>query len=235
LEREMASRHGVPSGQVRLSVPLTFGEIVVMPALIEFQRRFPQVRLDVELSDRVVDFFEQPIDLAIRMTSEPPAAAIARKIGDDRRVLCASPAYLRAHPRPRTARDLADHDCILFAGRRAASEWGLLAAPGSSTIEAVQVRGRMRCNNTRSLHLAARAGLGIANLPLYLVRDDLQEGALVTVLDELVPGDRSIYLVYPAARFMPTAVRELVTFLVDAFAAAPQTRAVPQTGSRARR
>ena len=220
LERELASRRAEPSGVVRLTTPLLLGEALVVPALIAFQRRYPQVRVELELADRIVDFTAEPIDVAIRMAAEPPPAVVARRVGADRRVLCASPSYLRARPAPRTADALAAHDCIAFSGRRSHTEWALHQHPGGP-VAAVPVRGRLRCNSTRAIHAAALAGLGIANLPLYLVRDDLRAGALVAVLDELVPADRSIFVVYPATRHLPTAVRVLAGHLVDALTALP--------------
>jgi DNA-binding transcriptional LysR family regulator len=213
LEREVASRRAAPSGLVRMSAPLLFGELMLMPALIEFQRRFPQVRFDVELSDRVVDFFESALDLTVRMTREPPLSSVARKIGEDRRVLCASPAYLRAHPAPRVLADLEHHDCIVFSGRHSGDQWRLHPERGNPDVVSLRVRGSMRCNNTRAAHHAALAGVGIAELPLLLVRDDLRRGALLPLLDELVPAERSIYLVYLSSRMLPTAVRELLKFL----------------------
>jgi LysR family transcriptional regulator, transcriptional activator for dmlA len=218
LEREMASRRAEPSGLVRLSTPLLLGEVVVLPAVLAFQRRHPRVRVDLEASDRVVDFTEEPLDIAIRMAAEPPPAAVARRVGADRRVLCASPAYLRARGAQRA---LADHDCIAFSGRRAGTEWSLRSVPGGEAHERVEVRGRLRCNNIRSVHAAALAGMGVANLPLYLVRDDLEAGRLVAVLDDHVPADRSIYVVYPATRYLPTAVRALAGHLVDSLAGSP--------------
>jgi LysR family transcriptional activator of dmlA len=232
LEREAASRREVPAGLVRLSAPLLIGEVLLMPALQEFQRRFPRVQLDVELSDRLVDLFEHPIDLAVRMTREPPPSAVARKVGEDRRVLCASPAYLRERPAPTRVHDLLAHECIVFSGRPAGAQWRLHPEPGSAEIATLQVGGRLRCNNTRSIHGAALAGAGIAELPLYLVRDDLRRGDLVAVLPELVPAERSIYLVYLAPRFMPSAVRELVTFLAATFADAALTEPAARPGSR---
>lgn len=238
LDDEMASRRAEPSGLVRLSTPLLLGEVVILPAVLGFQRKFPRVRVDLELTDRVIDFVEEPLDVAIRMAAEPPPAAVARRVGADRRVLCASPVYLAQRPAPTTATALADHDCLVFSGRRAGTEWALRTAPGADTTERVAVRGRLRCNNIRSVHAAALAGMGIANLPLYLVREDLRAGALVAVLDELVPADRSVYVVYPASRHLPSAVRALVGHLVDTLGGAPlfatELPAAPSPG-RARR
>jgi DNA-binding transcriptional LysR family regulator len=218
LEREVASQHEVPSGLVRVSAPLLYGEVCVAPALFHLQQRLPQVNLDLELTDEVADFFARPIDLAVRVGTHPPPFAVARRVGPDRRVLCASPSYLKQHPAPRRPSDLRDHECMVFTGRKDGDTWRLRSRARSGRLIAVRVAGRLRINNTRSLYQAALAGLGIANLPHYLVADDLASGRLRAVLDELVVPERSIYVVYVASRFVPRRISEIARQLVTALA-----------------
>lgn len=220
LEREVASQHETPSGIVRVTAPLLYGEVCVAPALLALQQRLPGVQLDLELTDQVADFFARPIDIAVRMGARPPPFAVARRIGDDRRILCASPAYLKQRPAPRRPADLREHECLVFTGRKDADTWRLRSRAGSSRIVNVRVAGRLRINNTRSLHRAALAGLGVADLPHYLVAEDLAAGRLRPVLADLVVPERSIYVVYVASRFVPLRIaevaRQLVTALRDA-------------------
>jgi DNA-binding transcriptional LysR family regulator len=216
LEREVTSQHATPSGLVRVSAPLLYGEIRVAPALLAIQQRLPQVQLDLELTDQVADFFARPIDIAVRMSLRPPPFAVARRIGDDRRVLCASPAYLKQRGTPRRPADLRDHECMVFTGRKDGDAWRLRSRARSGRMLSVRVSGRLKINNTRSLYGAALDGLGIANLPHYLVADDLAAGRLRPVLDELVVPERSIYLVYVASRFIPLRISEIARQLVTA-------------------
>jgi DNA-binding transcriptional LysR family regulator len=117
--------------------------------------------------DRAVGGGAEPVG------ARPPPFAVARRIGDLRRVLCASPAYLKQRPAPRRPADLRDHECVVFTGRNDADTWRLRSRARSRRIVSVRVSGRLRINNTRSMHQAALAGLGIADLPHYLVAGDL--------------------------------------------------------------
>lgn len=216
LEREVASQHDAPSGLVRVTAPLLYGEVCVTPALLALQQRLPEVQLELELTDQVVDFFARPIDIAVRMGARPPPFSVARRVGDDRRVLCASPGYLKQRPAPRRPEDLRDHECIVFTGRQDSDTWRLRAGPRSNRIVPVRVAGRLRINNTRSMQRAALEGLGIANLPYYLVAEDLAAGRLRALFDELLTRERSIWVVYVASRFVPLRISEVARQLVAA-------------------
>lgn len=216
LEREVASQHAAPTGLVRVTAPLLYGEVCVAPALLALGERLAGVQLDLELTDQVADFFARPIDIAVRMGLHPPPFAVARRVGADRRVLCASPGYLKQRPAPRRPADLRDHECLVFTGRKDGDTWRLRSRARSSRMISVRVAGRLRINNTRSLHRAALAGHGIADLPHYLVADDLAAGRLRAVLGELVVPERSIYVVYMASRFVPLRISEVARQLVAA-------------------
>ncbi|AUX45178.1 LysR family transcriptional regulator [Sorangium cellulosum] len=218
LEREVESHDDAPRGTLRLTAPTVLGHVRVLPLVLSFQDTYPEVNVELLLNDRVVDLVEEGIDVAVRMTASPPLSFVARKLGDDARVLCASPAYLSRRGRPSHPRDLADHDCIVFlAGGAVDDTWRLKPDPRSGEVEGVRVRGRFQANNTLSLREAALAGLGIVNLPDYLVGDDLRSGRLVAVLEGLVPVERAVYAVYPQAPFVPARVRELVRHLAEGF------------------
>jgi LysR family transcriptional regulator, transcriptional activator for dmlA len=214
VEREVASQHDAPSGLVRITAPQLYGEVCVVPALLALQQRLPQVQLDLELTDQVTDFFSQPI--AIRFGARPPPFAVARRVGDDRRVLCASPGYLKQRAAPRRPDELRDHACLVFTGRKDGDTWRLRSRARSGRIVPVGIAGPLRINNTRSLYRAALDGHGIANLPHYLVADDLAAGRLRAVLDELMPSERSLWVVYVASRFVPLRISEVARQLVAA-------------------
>jgi len=214
VEQEMASRTAEPRGLLRVSASMLLGQTRVVPILLAFLQKAPQVSLDLDLTDREVDMVAERIDVAVRITADPPPAFVARRVGSLRRVLCASPAYLRAHRAPRTPAELAEHTCLLWSGQESSEVWDF--GPGSEGMptQRVRVGGRMRVSNTLSLHEAAKAGLGIANLPRYLVEEDLRARRLLTVLEPFETNERGIFVVYAAGPLLPARVREVANYLV---------------------
>lgn len=208
VEQVMASQHGEPRGLLRVSASLLLGQTRVVPILLAFMKKAPAVSIDLDLSNREVDLVAERIDIAVRVTQEPPAAYVARRVGALRRVLCASPAYLRAHPPPSTPTQLSDHVCLVSSGPGTSETWQF--GPSQS----VRVTGRLRVGNTLSLHEAAKAGLGIANLPRFLVEEDLRARRLVSVLEPFETVASGIYVVYTPGPFLPARVRECASYLV---------------------
>ncbi len=200
VEDELTRGQREPRGRVRVSASLLLGQIHVQPLLYTFLAQHPQVALDVELTDRAVDLVAERIDVAVRITDDPPPSFVGKRVGTLSRVLCASPRYLRAHPAPRTRADLEGHACLVLSGAEA---W------------CGRVEPRLRVSNTVSLHQAALAGLGLAELPRYLVQDDLRARRLVTVLDDpAAQVERGIFVVYPGGPLLPVRVRRVATFLI---------------------
>jgi DNA-binding transcriptional LysR family regulator len=214
VEQEMASKNDEPRGLVRASASLLLGQTRVVPILLAFLKKTPAISLDLDLTDRVVDMVGDRIDVAVRITSEPPPSFIARRVGSMRRVLCASPSYLRTQRAPKTPRDLAEHACLLLAGPNASETWQFGTGAAGGPRESVRVKARLRVTNTLSLHEAARAGLGIADLPRYLVEEDLRSRRLVSVLEPFETEERGVFVVYAAGQLQPARVRVLAKHLV---------------------
>lgn len=214
VEQEMASKSAEPRGVLRVSAPLLLGQKRVLPILIEILKKTPGVSLDLDLSDRVVDMVGERIDIAVRITAEPPPSFVARRVGTVRRVLCASPAYLRSRRAPRKPSELLHHACLLLAGHNPTGAWQFRAPGAAAASESVRVTPRLRVSNTVSLLEAARAGLGIAELPRYLVEDDLRARKLVVVLEPFMIGERGVYVVYAAGPLLPVRVRSAASWLV---------------------
>jgi DNA-binding transcriptional LysR family regulator len=171
------------AGTLRVTMPSTFGRMYVSPLLPEFLARHPALRLSVGLDDRQVDLVGAGLDLAIRIGALDDSSLVSRQLATNRRVLCASPDYLRRHPAPRTAADLARHECLLLAGGRSRQDtWRLVDRRGREV--AVRVTGRIESNQGDLLRDAALAGLGIALHSLWHVSDDLRAGRLRQVLPE---------------------------------------------------
>ncbi|HXK18885.1 MAG TPA: LysR family transcriptional regulator, partial [Polyangiaceae bacterium] len=207
IEQEMASTSAEPRGRVRLSAPLLFGQALVAPAVFSFMKKAPAVSVDLDLSDRFVDLVEERVDIAVRITSQPPASFVARRAGYIRRSLCASPAYLRGAPKLRKPQDLSQHACLV-APYQSSSVWEFPGGAGAAP-ESVRIEARLRLNSTMALHDAARAGLGIADLPRYLVEEDLRSRRLVAVLQPLETRASSVFVIYGSGSFLPARTREL--------------------------
>jgi DNA-binding transcriptional LysR family regulator len=224
LESELGASDDRPRVLLRVTAPVGLGQARVMPAVIAFRRTFPDVKVDVSFTDRIVDLVEERIDVAVRMTVSLPLSFVAKRLADDVRLLCASPDYVAKRGRPRHPRELARHECVAFVAAGAVVPWKLKS--DARKAEAVRIGGGLHLNNLLSLRDAALAGLGIADLPAYLVGDDLRAGRLVSVLDDFVATQRTIHAIYIQSPFIPARVREFIRRLADEFAdaAAPKRK-----------
>ena len=212
-----AGRHA-PQGTLRVALPAAFGNQYVAPLVPQFAALYPAVQLALSLSDRSVNLVEDGFDLAIRIAALADSSLAARKLAPNRRVLCASPEYLRRHGTPTSPAELAQHNCLL------ASDFGATwdykdpeGKPGS-----VRVSGRYVCDNWEVLREWALAGLGIALKSTWDVHRQLEDGSLVA----LFPGyafhsDVAIYAVYPHRRFLPAKTRVFIEFLAQSFGPEP--------------
>ncbi|XXX72221.1 LysR substrate-binding domain-containing protein [Sorangium sp. So ce134] len=210
-QRAVADLDGIPRGTLRISAPTILGTIRVAPAVLACRAKYPELRIDLDITDRIVDLVAERIDVAVRQAVEvSPASLVARRLADDRRVLCASPRYLRRHGTPRRVEDLADHDCVTL-NMEPVARWTLVGPEGERVIP---VSGTLRSSDTMTLRDAAVAGIGLANLPDYVVQEHLESGALRRVLPEYGASKRAIFAVYAApAR---AAVRVFVETLAKA-------------------
>lgn len=204
-----------PRGLLRIAAPAVLGEVHVGAMAAAFQAAHPEVRVDLDASDRLVDLVEEGFDVAIRIADAlEDSTLVVRKLVPEQRLLCASPAYLQRRGTPRTPEDLRDHDCLVFKRGHAPMAWRLEGPGGRQSL---RVSGPFQANNNLILRHAALRGRGIANLPGYLVLDDLRAGALVPLLPETPVAGRGIFLVYPHRRLIPAKVRAFVEFCVLSF------------------
>ena len=213
-EREAAQETAEPRGTIRLTTSVNFGTHQVTPAIALFLARHPQVKIDVSLSDRIVDIIEEGFDLAIRIGGTGAQNLAARKLGETRFVLCASPDYIARHGAPASPEDLARHNCLTYeyALRDA---WTFRDAAGRE--RAVRVAGSLNSNNGDLNAAAAVQGVGSALEPDFIVGSELKRGKLVPVLESFEAPALPIYAVYPSRRFLPAKVRAFVDFLVERF------------------
>lgn len=202
-----------PRGKLRLNVGVAFGTYALVPALREFCERYPEIELEISLSDKVVDLADVGADLAIRLGPLRDANLVARKLTDFTRVVCAAPAYLARHGTPRTPEDLARHDCLTVADVAGQREWPFESADG---VRNVAVHGTITVNNAETLYELALLGMGIIRLSDIIVGPAIRDGRLVPVLvDSHRPEALPLYAVYPASRHRPLKVGAMVDFLLE--------------------
>lgn len=216
MNRDLREQSPEPSGRMRLSIPVVYGRLFVVPAVAAFLRRHLRVEAELVLGDRYVSLVDEGFDLAIRVGLPTDSSLRGRKLAESRRRLVAAPAYLAARGRPVAARDLTRHECLIH-GEATAGIWRFGRERGAEVP--VHVRGRVMANSSEAVLIMARAGMGIALLADWLVADDLKRGRLVTLLDGLEPPPAPVYALTPPGRFMPAAVRALIDHLAVALAA----------------
>lgn len=202
------------SGTLRVTMSATFGRLYISPLLPEFLAHYPRVRISVDLTDQRVDLVSAGIDLAIRIGALDDSSLVARKLTTNRRVLCASPTYLRQHGTPRTPKDLAAHECLLLVGHAGRQDlWRFHDRSGSEIVQ--RVGGRFESNQGELLRDAAVAGQGIALHSTWHVCDDLRAGRLQVLLSEYALAETGIHAVMPQRRLVPPRVSAFVDFLAE--------------------
>ena len=205
----VASHAAAPRGLLRLSAPLSFGMTHVVPLLLRFLSRYPEVEVDADFTDRVVDLVHEGIDVAVRIGVLPDSTLIAQRLVDTQLVVCASMDYLQRRGTPLRPEDLAAHDCLLYRHSRGV-EWRLRI--DGKTVR-WPVAGRLRSTNGEVLREAALKGLGLAQLPTFIVGADIAAGRLRRVLDDCQASDGAAYVVYPRHRQPAPAVRAFADML----------------------
>ena len=207
-----------PQGALKVAIPASFGNRHIAPLIPAFAARYPKVQLALSLSDRAVNIIEEGFDLAIRIAHLEDSSLAARKLAPNRRVVCASPAYLDRHGTPRTPQDLARHNCLTTSDFAMTWDYtGPDGKPGS-----VRVAGRYACDNWEVLREWALAGLGVALKSTWDVRRHLEDGSLVPLCPGYTFGtDVAIYAVYPHRRFLPAKTRAFIEFLAESFGPEP--------------
>jgi DNA-binding transcriptional LysR family regulator len=204
---------GAPRGRLRVSAALSHGRLCIVPLLGEFARLYPHILVDISLSDSIVDVAAGQGDVAIRFGPLADSGLTARKLGENGRVIVASPDYLARYGTPRVPADLHDHNCLNFNFRRAEPVWPF--CDGQSDY-AMTVTGNIEANNGETLGQLAAAGVGITRVGAFSVADELADGRLVPVLEEFNPGDiEVIHAVFVGGANTPARVRVFVDFLAE--------------------
>jgi DNA-binding transcriptional LysR family regulator len=215
----VSKSQAAPRGRLRVSAPMSFGILHIGPAIRDFLARYPEVELDLSLNDRYVDVVDEGFDLAIRVGRLSESSLIARKLGQYRMMLCASPAYLKQQGTPHDPDDLKTHRCLCYSTNSLVPEWQFVSKEGKPW--AVQINGPLHANNGDVLRAAALQGLGIVYLPSFIVGPDVQASTLASLIPEFVPTDTAIHAVYPHSRHLSPKVRAFINFLAERYGSRP--------------
>ena len=213
-----AAQRVEPQGLLKVALPASFGHKHIAPLVPPFAARYPKIELAFSLSDRTVNVIAEGYDLAIRIGELEDSSLAARKLAPNRRVVCASPQYLREHPAPRVPEDLRQHNCLTTTDLQ--MNWEYKGPDGKRGM--VRVAGHYACDNWEVLREWAMAGLGVALKSTWDVRRQLGEGLLVPLLPEYDFGtDVAIYAVYPHRRYLPAKTRVFIDYLAESFGPEP--------------
>src|SRR5262245_30089258 len=215
-EQEASKTAITPRGTIRLTASINFGTRQVAPAIAGFLARHPDVKFDVQLSDRLADLVEEGFDLAIRIGAAGSENLVARKLGETRLVVCAAPSYLARHGTPATPDDLTRHNCFTYDYAAPRTQWHFRSTGGREY--APRVTGTMH-SNSGDLNVAlAVHGAGVACEPDFIVGEDVGAGRLRTLLGAYALPAAPIYAVYPTRKHLSAKVRLFVEYLAERFA-----------------
>lgn len=217
-ERVVGSLHAQPRGVLKVVASVAFGTLHVAPALAELLNRYPEMEVDMTVTDRAVDLAEEGYDVVVGVARDVAPNLVARRLAPVRRKLCATPGYFARHGVPLVPEDLVRHNCLDYVH---SGEQGLWRFTGPGGEIAVPVSGRLRINDDEALSQAVLGGLGIALLPTFIVGQELQAGRLRAALSEYIPVERYVYAIYLPTHHLPAKVRAFIDFLRERFGPAP--------------
>lgn len=211
-ERGASGQYNAPQGELTVTAPIVFGRLYVVPVVTDFLRAYARVDLRLLLADRALNLVEDRVDLAVRIGPLPDSRLVASKVGQIRRVVCASPAYLKERGTPRAPQDLLNHDCVTFAGLTDAGSWAF------RDREIVRVHSRLTTSTAEAAIDATVAGIGLTCTLSYQIADAVQAGRLAVVLRKFEPPPLPLSLVYVRESRITAKLRAFIDY------AAPRLR-----------
>lgn len=219
LESEMAGQRGSPHGLLRITTSLAFSTHQLAPMIGEFLQRYPEIQLELMPTDRVVDMIDEGVDIAIRIGKLADSSFMARKIGDDVRLVCAAPAYLAVHSAPKRPEDLVRHNCIVSRDRAYLNRWHFRI---DGQVREIEVGGRVSVSEGEAQLRLALQGLGIVRLTRLTVAGAIKRGELVALLGEYSAEEPvPIHAVYPHRKHLASKVTAFVEFILERFTPPP--------------
>jgi len=213
-DQAVTQLQATPRGLLRVNAPMSFGTLQLGPAIAEFMQLYPELRIQLVLSDENVDPLQDGLDVTLRIADLESSSLIARKIVPIARVICASPDYFGARGVPSHPNDLRDHNCLTYGFLSTGNQWKLSGKDGDHWI---QPSWTLCVNNAEVLRDAAIAGRGVALIPTFIGEDALRTGRLRTCLDDYQAPPLALYALYPPTRHLAVKVRLFIDFLIERF------------------
>jgi DNA-binding transcriptional LysR family regulator len=208
-EREVSGEHKILKGELVLSAPVALGRFHLLPVVIDFLRDHPSIDVRMMLVDRRLNMIEDRIDIGLRVGELQDFSLIAKKVGSVRRVVCASPAYLKRRGTPKTPDDLKDHDCITFENTLSAQTWSLNVG---KTEKSFPIHSRLVVSTAEAATDAAVAGIGLTRMLDYQIAAQLRAGTLKLVLESFRAPPKPVHLIYEAGRHLPLKIRTFLDY-----------------------
>lgn len=210
-----------PKGLLRMTCAVAYGERFIVPLVTDYQARYPQLQVDIELTNRTLDLVDEGLDLAVRLGRLQDSRLVASRLAPRRMYLCASPGYLERYGRPHSLSELSRHNCLIGSS----DQW-LMQEHNREAV--VRVQGTWRCNSGQAVLDAALKGMGLCQLPDYYVLEHLRSGALVSLLEANQPPNTAVWALYPQQRHLSPKVRGLIEHLREGLAGREEySRATP--------
>ncbi|RQU68180.1 LysR family transcriptional regulator [Burkholderia cenocepacia] len=209
-EREVSALRTEPVGKLVVSLPMSFGLTHIVPALPSFHANYPQITLELRFDDTKAELVRDNVDVALRIADLVDSSMVARRIAKIRHVLVASPAYLGRHGELLDPGELSTRECLIYGLRSTPRRWSFQQG---DVLRTVHVNGHLEANNSLALRQMARAGMGLALIPLFLVSDDIQQGTLASVLPDWETHQLDLCAVFPTRRFVAPAIRAFIQFV----------------------
>ncbi len=206
------------AGALHVNSSIAFGEMFVAPLVLQFQQQNPELSAELTLNDRFIDLLEEGVDVALRIGRLTDSSLVARRVGATRRIVVATPEYLRKHGTPKHPLDLADHNCLLYSYLSTGNEWSFQGPEGEIHV---RVSGSFKSNNGHALARAVSAGVGIAMGPDWLMHEGLATGDIQAILPEYSTRPLDINAVYPSNRLLSAKVRTFIDYLQAELAKIP--------------
>lgn len=214
-ERSLTHHQTEPKGQLRVNGPMSFGTLHLAPAIADFLRQYPDLHVELSLSDRFIDPVDEGFDITLRIAQPPTAASlIAHELCPAPVILCAAPRYLTQHGTPQHPSELSQHACLAYGHLATDNQWTLVGADDSHRVT---ISGPLCANNGEPLREAAVQGLGITLLPRFIIETELATGRLVHILPDYAAPALAAWVLYPVNRHLSTKVRLFTEFLQARF------------------
>jgi DNA-binding transcriptional LysR family regulator len=217
-EQAISQLNSVPKGKLKIMAQPSFGAFHLSRALSEYLKIYPEVKTEIELSNRMPDLVEDGIDLAFHVGELDDSMYVARKIASARRVVCASPYYLKQNGTPQSPDDLSKHNCLIYSPRINVEEWEFIDEGKKIKLK---TSGDIQCNDSDALRIAAIQGCGIAQLPTYVVGLDIQSGRLNALLEAYEPEKLPVYAIYNHRKYLSAKIQTFIDFIYDLYQPEP--------------